>query len=177
MPLDLQPSAPTALLCAALAPGAAAVHAAIDRLAERFGPVRARGPVFLFDMTSYYEAEMGPGLAKGLAWFGELLDPAHLAARKGEAMAFEREAARPGADGCLRRTVNVDAGLLSPHSLVLATTKARGHRVCIGPSLWAEVTLLFEKGAYRPLPWTYQDFRRDDVGQFLLGVRAQVLPR
>lgn len=176
MPLVLQSAAPAAFLCAVLAPGAAAVDAAVERLAERFGPVRARSPVFAFDMTTYYEAEMGSGLAKGLAWLGDLLDPADLAARKGATMAFERAGARPGAGG-LRRAVNVDPGLLSPHSLVLATSKASGHRVCIGPGLWAQVTLLFERGAYQPLPWTYADYRRDDVGRFLLAVRKELMGR
>jgi hypothetical protein len=95
--------------------------------------------------------------------------PAELSARKQATITFERDRAQQD-----RRTVNVDPGLLSTNSLVLATTKASGHRICIAPGLWAEVTLMFEKGAYRPQPWTYRDYQRQDVGAFLLDVRRQL---
>ncbi|HCL26983.1 MAG TPA: DUF4416 domain-containing protein [Candidatus Latescibacteria bacterium] len=167
MPLDLNDDRTVAFLCAVMAPGAAATLQAIDELAAEFGDVRLCSPVYDFDMTSYYEAEMGPDLCKALVWLGPLVAPAELAQRKGSTITFERSRANVG-----RRTVNVDPGLLSANSLVLATTKSSGHRICIAPSLWAEVTLLFEKGAYRPQPWTYRDYQREDVGAFLLSVRG-----
>ncbi len=169
MPLDLLPDEPVAFLVAVMAPGSDAAHATIDALAAEFGGVQRRGPVYDFDMTDYYEAEMGPALSKALAWLGPPVAPAELAARKQATIAFERHRARQG-----RRTVNVDPGLLSINSLVLATTKVSGHRICIGPGLWAEVTLLFEKGAYRAQPWTYRDYQRQDVQSFLLDVRAEL---
>ena len=174
MPLDLKPGEPAAFLCAVLARGADAVDEAVAALAARFGEVRARSPVWAFDMSGYYEAEMGPGLAKGLAWLGDPVDPERLAGRKRQSLAFEGERAVEGAGGELRRTVNVDPGLLSEESLVLATTKASGHRVAIGAGLWAEVTLRFERGEYRPLPWTYPDYRQPEVGEFLLEVRRRL---
>ena len=166
MPLDLCPDEPVAFLCAVTGPGPEATLGALEELATKFGDVRARGPLYDFDMTDYYAAEMGPGLSKTLAWFGPLLAPAQLAARKQATISFERARADDG-----RRTVNVDPGLLSANSLVLAPTKASGHRICIAPGLWAEVTLRFEKGAYRPQPWTSLDYQREDVGGFLLEVR------
>ena len=174
MPLDLKPGEPAAFLCAVLARGADAVDEAVAALAARFGEVRARSPVWAFDMSGYYEAEMGPGLAKGLVWLGDPVDPERLAGRKRQSLAFERERAVEGAGGDLRRTVNVDPGLLSEESLVLATTKASGHRVAIATGLWAEVTLRFERGEYRPLPWTYPDYRQPEVGEFLLEVRRRL---
>ena len=174
MPLDLTPGEPAAFLCAVMARGAEAVDEAVAALAARFGAVQARSPVWAFDMSGYYEAEMGPGLAKGLVWLGDPIDPERLAGRKRQSLAFEREGAVEGAGGDLRRTVNVDPGLLSEESLVLATTKASGHRVAIGAGLWAEVTLRFERGEYRPLPWTYPDYRQPEVGEFLLEVRRRL---
>ena len=167
MPLDLRPDEPVAFLCAVTGPGPEATLGTVEELAAEFGDVRARGPLYDFDMTDYYEQEMGPGLSKTLAWFGPLVAPAQLSAPKQATIDFERARAHDG-----RRTVNIDLGLLSANSLVLATTKASGHRVCIAPGLWAEVTLRFEKSAYRPQPWTYLDYQREDVGDFLLEVRA-----
>jgi len=169
MPLDLLTDEPVAFLVAAMAPGVAAVNEAIDTLAVEFGDVRRRGPVYDFDMTNYYEAEMGPALTKALAWLGPPIAPAELAARKQATMDFELVRARHG-----RRTINVDPGLLSINSLVLATTKASGHRICIASGLWAEVTLLFQQGAYRAQPWTYLDYQREDEARFLLEVRTEV---
>ena len=123
MPLDLRPDEPVAFLCAVTGPGPEATLGALEELATKFGDVRARGPLYDFDMIDYYAAEMGPGLSKTLAWFGPLVAPAQLAARKQATISFERARADDG-----RRTVNVDPGLLSANSLVLATTKASGHR-------------------------------------------------
>lgn len=174
MPLNLHPGEPAAFLCAVMARGADGVDTAVDGLAARFGAVQARSPIWAFDMSGYYEAEMGQGLAKGLVWLGDPIDPERLAGRKRQTLAFERQRAVEGDAGALRRTVNVDPGLLSEESLVLATTKASGHRVAIGTGLWAEVTLRFERGEYRPLPWTYPDYRGPEVGEFLLEVRRRL---
>lgn len=173
VPIDLQPGEPAAFLCAVMAGSEPALAAAAQQLAARFGPVRAASPVYPFP-AQYYAPEMGPGLVKGLLWLGDLVDPAELSRRKAATLDFERERAIAGPEGP-RRTVNVDPGMLSAGSLVLATTKSRAHRIAIAPSLYAEVTLLFESGTYRPLPWTYADYRRPDVGQFLLQVRSALL--
>jgi hypothetical protein len=75
----------------------------------------------------------------------------------------------------VRRRANIDPGLVTIESLVLASTKYSGHRICIGPGLYAETTLLFQKGQYRPLEWTYQDYRTEAAQAFLLAIRAWLL--
>ena len=170
----MQPGEPAAFLCAVMARGADAVDTAVAQLALQFGAVQARSRTWAFDMSAYYEAEMGPGLAKGLVWLGDPIDPERLAGRKRQMLTFEGERAVEGPGGELRRTVNVDPGLLSEEGLVLATSKARGHRVAIAAGLWAEVTLLFEGGEYRPLPWTYPDYRGPEVREFLVEVRGRL---
>ena len=69
------------------------------------------------------------------------------------------------------------SGLVSVESLVLATTKHAGHRIAIGSGIYAEVTLLFERGRYAPLPWTYADYRTEEVQSFLLAIRGELLAR
>ncbi len=56
-------------------------------------------------------------------------------------------------------------------TFVLATTKAHAHRIYLGRGIYAEATLLFENGAWRAQPWTYPDYRRPDVLEFLGRVR------
>ena len=171
MPIDLQPSTPVVRVCAVLADSVETLADAKERLAECFGPLRAASATYNFDFTSYYEAEMGAGLRKQLVCFAERIDPAELAAVKAQTMALERAMSQGRG-----RRANIDPGpLLSIESLVLATTKCAGHRVCIAPQLYAEVTLLYQRGRYRPLEWTYPDYRGDEVQRFLLEVRSWLL--
>ncbi len=170
MPIDLQPSTPFALVCAVLADSTETLSDAKERLAECFGPLRAASETYDFDFTSYYEAEMGAELRKQLVCFAERIDPAELATVKMQTMALERAMSR---GGC--RRANIDPGLLSIESLVLATTKCAGHRVCIAPQLYAEVTLLYQRGCYQPLEWTYPDYRSDAMQRFLLDMRSWLL--
>ena len=60
------------------------------------------------------------------------------------------------------RKVNLDPGLLSLPRFVLATTKDNAHRIPLEGGIYAEITLLFGKGTFRPLPWTYPDFRSEN---------------
>ncbi len=170
MPIDLQPSTPVALVCAILADSADAFADAKIGLVECFGLPYGASDIYDFDFTSYYEAEMGAGLRKQLVCFEQQIDPAELAAVKAQTMALERAMSR----GQCRRA-NIDPGLLSIESLVLATTKCAGHRICIAPQLYAEVTLLYQRGRYRPLEWTYPDYRSDAVQGFLLAMRSWLL--
>jgi len=170
MPISLEPSVPVAFICALTVDGESIYQRALSELVTRFGPVGAESGGYSFDVAGYYAKEMGAGLSKNIICFEELVDPAALAQHKLDAMNVERSLARTR-DGQLLRRVNIDPGLLSIESLVLATSKRAGHRICIGPSLYAETTLLYQKGKYRPLPWTYLDYQGELVQQFLLGRR------
>ena len=170
MPIDLQPSTPVALVCAILADSDDTLFDAKIGLVECFGTLFAASDTYDFDFTAYYEAEMGAGLRKQFVCFKQRIDPAELAAVKAQTMALERAMSR----GQCRRA-NIDPGLLSIESLVLATTKYAGHRICIAPQLYAEVTLLYQRGRYRPLEWTYPDYQGDVVQRFLLSMRPWLL--
>jgi hypothetical protein len=176
MPIDLCPPPPTALIAAIMATDEQVLAQAGELLAERIAPIRAAGPVYDFDYSTYYEKEMGAGLVKQLVCFEGLVDPAVLAQVKRQTMELEKGLGREEG-GQVRRRANIDPGLVAVESLVLATTKYSGHRICIGPGLYAEVTLLFQKGQYQPLEWTYQDYRTRAAQDFLLEVRAWLLPR
>ena len=174
MPINLQPSTPVALVCAILADSSEVFTEAKIGLAKCFGPLYAACEIYDFDFTSYYEAEMGAGLRKQLVCFAERIDPAELAACKRQTIELEKALGRATGE-TLRRRVNIDPGLLSIESLVLATTKCAGHRVCIAPQLYAEVTLLYQRGRYQPLEWTYPDYRTDAVQHFLIVMRSWLL--
>ena len=170
MPVDLQPAHPVAFICAVLADGEQTIATATDHLSDRFGPLRAASAIYPFDYTAYYAGEMGDGLIKQLLCFEQLVDPSTLAAAKTQTIEIEKAMARNGA-----RRANIDPGLLSIEGLVLATTKYSGHRICIASSLYAELTLLYQRGQYQPLEWTYPDYRSEAVQRFLLTARSWLL--
>jgi hypothetical protein len=174
VPVDLQPVEPAALICAILADSERSMDAARARLAELFGEPSQLSESYPFTHSTYYRREMGANLTKQIAAFAQRVDPADLPRIKRATMALEHTLADQGA-GELRRRANIDPGLVTVESLVLATTKYSGHRICIGPALYAEVTLLFQRGGCRPFEWTYPDFRDSGVHQFLQSIRDELL--
>ena len=140
-----------------------------DRLEAVFGTPDLRSDPLPFDFTDYYDHEMGPAIRRQFVSFAELVDPGRLADLKRRSNGVEAEFAR--VDGM--RRANLDPGILSLSRLILATTKPSGHRIPIGQGMHAEITLLFVHGHYRPLEWTYPDFRSGAYDEFLLTVRTR----
>lgn len=135
--------------------------------AERIGTVeRVSGP-FPFDFTEYYAREMGAPLKRRFVVASGLVARDSLAAAKEAAERIEDALAVGG-----RRTVNVDPGLLTEESFILATGKNYSHRVYLRDGVFADLTLVYRKGEYRALPWTYPDYASDVVRAFLADIRA-----
>ncbi len=138
-----------------------------DLFARRFGAVeRVSGP-FPFDFTEYYAREMGTPLVRRFVVAADLVARDSLAAAKAAAEGIEDALAVGG-----RRTVNVDPGLLTGESFILATGKNYSHRVYLRDGVFADLALVYRKGAYRALPWTYPDYASDAVRAFLADVRS-----
>jgi hypothetical protein len=137
-------------------------------LESRFGPVDFRGPSLPFRWTKYYESEMGPDLTRFFVSFRDLVDPSSLAEIKIASNGLEERFAQAG-----RRSVNLDPGLLSLGRLILATTKDRCQRIPLAKGIYGEVTLVYEHGAFVPLPWTYPDYRSTEYLAVFAEMRAR----
>jgi hypothetical protein len=72
-----------------------------------------------------------------------------------------------------RRRVNIDPGYLLLERFVLATGKNYSHRIHIGRGIYADLTLIYRRGGYQPLPWTYPDYADQPLRLFLLAVRRK----
>ena len=123
-------------------------------------------PPFRFDQTEYYTTEMGEGLWKQLLGFAELADPADLPSWKLFSNQLEAQAAAEFA-GDVSRPVNIDPGYVTEAKLVLATTKDRDHRIYLHSGIYAEVTLYYQRKAWRASHWTYTDYQQPEYHQFL----------
>src|SRR5208283_5270004 len=74
-------------------------------------------------------------------------------------------------DGGLRR-VNLDPGLLALSRFSLATTKESAHRIPLADGIYGEITLLYSRGSFRALDWTYPDFRSPGYVAVLNEIRS-----
>ena len=125
---------------------------------------------FDFDFTSYYAPEMGEPLFRRMVTFKGLIGQHTLASVKRRTNAIEANYAHNG-----KRRVNIDPGYMLAERFVLATGKNFTHRIYIGGGIYADLTLIFQNGAFRTLPWTYPDYADKRLQAFLISVRNRYL--
>jgi hypothetical protein len=137
-------------------------------LVEHWGRIDFRSPPIPFTFTDYYRDEMGDDITRTFVAFERLVDPSCLAAVKLTTNAIEDRFADQG-----RRRVNLDPGLMALSRFSLATTKESAHRVPLSHGIYAEITLLYSKGGFRSLDWTYPDFRSTGYRAVLNEIRSR----
>lgn len=163
---------PAALLCAVMYGHEEACDGALGALEKVFGLVARLQAPFPFAHTDYYSPEMGAPLSKRVALFERLLSPAELTEAKLITNHLESGFALDGS-----RRVNLDPGLLEMGRVVLASTKDCAHRIYLGRGIFGELTLVYHKGSYQPMPWTYPDWRSPESLGFLNSARVWYLSR
>jgi len=169
-----KPARPAKLIVGMLSNDVDLLHRARQLLSRLFGPVDLESDLWPFDVTDYYEPEMGPGLQRQFLSFEALIQPGRLAHIKHTTNDLEARICRECAVPPEFRRVNLDPGYVTLGKLVLATTKDRAHRVYLAEGIYAEVTLRFEKGQWRAWPWTYPDYAADTYHAFLTRVRQRL---
>ncbi len=140
----------------------------VAELGSAFGSLDMVSPWMPFDYTSYYEQEMGAPLFRRLLAFKTLIEQLDLASVKLTTNHLEDQYSRNG-----RRRVNIDPGYLSYERFVLASGKNFIHRIYIGQKIYADLTLIYQQGAYQKLPWTYPDYADRPITHFLTQARAK----
>lgn len=136
------------------------------RLAAHLGPIDLESEVWDFKFTDYYQKEMGPKLKRQFVSFSHLQSPEELPRIKILTNQIEWDLAVEG-----KRRVNIDPGYVNLAKLVLATTKDYSHRLYLGHGIYGEVTLIYRKGGWQALPWTYMDYRSQSHLEFFLRLR------
>lgn len=140
-----------------------------EQLAAEFGPVALIGPRVNFTETDYYTSSMGADLQKQIFAFENLMAADGLPAVKRRTN--ELETSLLFQEYPEARPLNLDPGYVDSGKLVLASTKDHAHRVYLSDGIYGEVTLYLRGKEWQIWPWTYPDYRRADVQQFLLQVR------
>ncbi len=171
---ELNTPQPGKILIGILAADASALAAAREELTTELGPADLLSDIWPFTDTTYYCDETGPHILRQFLSLEAPADPGTLADIKHQTNRIEQNLAQ-ALSSEFPRPINLDPGLIEPSKLVLATTKNFSHRIYIGKKMYAEVTLVFDKGAWRPLPYTYPDYRQQSYGAFFSQVREKLL--
>ena len=135
-------------------------------LCRKFGPIDCASPVYNFDLTNYYEREMGQNLKRQFLSFRDLISPEKIAKIKIYTNRIEKMLSKNDT-----RIVNIDPGYITGAKLILATTKDYSHRVYLGKGIFAEVTLYFKNNTFCPFEWTYPDYKTKNYIDTFNGVR------
>lgn len=127
---------------------------AAQATAEKYGPIDLVSEPLAFDFTNYYEPEMGKNLRRRLVSFAPLICPDDLVTIKLWTNELEKHLINEKGG----RKVNIDPGYLAAAKFVLATGKDYSHRIYLGEGIYGDLTLVFKKGSFHPLSWTYPDY-------------------
>lgn len=161
---------PVKLISSLFSPEKELIDTVIGDIVKIFGLVDWMSPELLFDRTKYYAREMGWPLHRRFVSFSPLVSADQLVEIKLKTNEIEEQHLQEG-----NRMVNIDPGYISPERLILATGKNYVHRVYLTKGIYADLTLLFQKGSFRPLKWTYPDYAAPEIIGFLNEIREQYM--
>ena len=161
---------PVKLISSLFSPEREFIDAVVSKLTGVYGPVDQISPELFFDRTRYYAREMGWPLHRRFVSFTELIPADLIVDIKLKTNEIEQQNLRHG-----NRLVNIDPGYICPERLILATGKNYVHRVYLSKGIYADLTLIFQKGSFRPMKWTYPDYAEPKVIEFFDGVREQYM--
>ena len=164
----MRPSAPdpVKLFVGALISDEEIFDRTVEMLTQAYGPVDFRSEPIAFDVTDYYQDEMGGLIRRIFLSFHELIDPGRLAEIKLKTNRIEDESAVDG-----RRKVNLDPGYMDVCKVVLASAKYNGQKIYLGDGIYADPTLHYEKGHFHPYPWSFPDFKTGQYEKIFLKIR------
>ncbi|TAN42811.1 MAG: DUF4416 family protein [Nitrospirae bacterium] len=147
--------------------------AALTKLEDFFGEAVMESAPVRWDCSAYYREEMGEPIFRRFIFFKNLKFPDSLAASKLFTNGIE---ASFSVDG--RRKINIDPGYMHPAKIVLASTKDYSHRIYLRDGIYAEVTLLFQKGRFESHVNTYREFQEErNLKTFYMARRLYFLLR
>ncbi len=173
------------LICGMISADAALFDPAAEALAGTFSEIDLRSEIMAFDFTHYYDAQMGSPLWRQFVSFSRPVQPDTLAAAKVATNRIEAEftARLAGHQTPVRvlldksqpaRPINLDVGYVDESKLILASMKNFSHRIYLDMGVYAELTLMYHKGRWDALAWTFPDYASGRYHPFLTQVRFRL---
>ena len=165
-----QTAKPAKLVIGVFTPSKKKIDNLALELSSQFGQIDLVSSWMDFNYTSYYEPEMGPALVRRVFAFKRLIEQGQLAAVKIATNQIEQAYSTGG-----KRAANIDPGYMLHERFVLASGKNFSHRIYIGLGIYADLTLIYQKGSFQKLPWTYPDYSDQALLNFLDQVRRKYI--
>ena len=129
---------------------------AIKILVDNYGKIDYKSKIIDFNLTDYYNEEMGDKIYRIIISFENLIEPENLVEIKKNTNKIEKELSVDG-----KRKVNLDPAYLTLGKFILATTKDYNHRIYMGQGIYEEVTLFYRNKKWEHYDWTYPDYRTE----------------
>jgi hypothetical protein len=161
---------PVKLFVAVLWAESGPLEKSLEQLSARWGEIDFASADYPFNMTEYYESEMGQNLKRRLVSFRRLASPDCLSTAKH--ICNDIEDRLSGERG---RTINLDIGYLDHNKIVLASFKGAGQKIYLANGVWADMVARYRSGKYCPFEWTFPDFRDGRYDRELLQIRQRYL--
>ncbi len=140
----------------------------LDSLENKFGKSDyLQGPI-PFNETSYYDQELDTPISRRILTFKSLVRLDSLAALK--IITNDLEQSHLEKD---KRLFNLDPGIITLERLVLATGKNFTHRIYLTGGIWADLTLIFSRGDWQALDWTFPDYSSEKIIKHLRIIRTR----
>jgi hypothetical protein len=127
---------------------------ACSLIVKEWGALDYAGTPRPFDVTDYYQNEMGAQLQRSIVAVQRLSSPQILVEMKLICNGLEKMVSEKG-----KRCVNLDAGYLDHNKLVLASAKEAGQKVYLDKGIYADLAGRYKQGRYQPFDWSFPDFR------------------
>jgi hypothetical protein len=175
------------LICGMISADAALFDQAAEALAGTFSEIDLRSEIMVFDFTHYYDEQMGSPLWRQFVSFSRPVQPDILASAKVATNRIEAQftarlagpltqpgAAVPQNSTQPARPINLDVGYVDESKLILASMKNFSHRIYLGIGVYAELTLMYHKGRWDSLAWTFPDYASGRYHPFLTQVRSRL---
>ncbi|MDY6821377.1 MAG: DUF4416 family protein [Deferribacterota bacterium] len=132
-----------------------------DKTKLVLGQVLFNTKVFDFIHTDYYNDKMVTPLKKCFIVYTLIDYPHRLPVLKRLFVNLEKKYIYLN-----KRMFNIDIGYIALEKIVVASTKNFSHRIYLKGGIYGDLQFIRKDGKYRPLQWTFQDYKQDFVLSF-----------
>jgi len=167
---EIKEVSPVKYFAAILYKEKSSLEQAVHALEEKWGTIDISGQDHPFNVTAYYEPEMGTPLLRRLVSFNTLFCPSLLPDMKLACNQIEQNLSINN-----KRTVNIDAGYLDHNKVLLASAKEAGQKIYVGKGIYADLAGRYKAGRYQPFEWSFPDFKDGRYDKELLKMRTEYL--
>ncbi len=139
----------------------------VRKLVKLFGEIDWTGEAFEFVASDYYAPEMGAPLFRRFLAFEKPINPGELAKIKLATNAIENDLIVQG-----KRLINLDPGYMDYNKVVLASAKYNAQKIYLSHGIYADPTLWYKKGEFKPYPSAFPDFQSGQFQETFMQIRA-----